>query len=228
MARIDRRAALAGMGMMLVAGSAVMANPRDRLAVDLGPLGLDENIPRQIGEWMVDRSITPVLPSADVQDRLDKLYNSIFSRTYVNASGERIMFMIAYGADQADRMTLAHLPESCYSSQGFEISPTVASHVDLPQRSIGIAKLRTRRGTRVEPVTYWTTVGEYSFNEEVGRRWARARYAFRGIIPDGMLVRVSSINANEDEAFASQARFISQLYGALPAATRDRVFGLPT
>ena len=205
-----------------------MAAPRERLAADLGPLGLEENIPRKIGAWVVDRSIAPVLPSADVQDRLDKLYNSIFSRTYANEAGERVMLMIAYGADQADRMTLAHLPESCYSSQGFEISPTVPSHVDVPQRSLGVVQLQTRKGLRVEPVTYWTTVGEYAFCEEVGRRLARARYALRGIIPDGMLVRISSINPHVQEAFSSHAQFIADLYAAVPAATRNRVFGLTT
>jgi EpsI family protein len=97
--------------------------------------------------------------------------------------------------------------------------------IRLADRSMGIVRLRTRRGVRVEPVTYWTTVGEQAYNEEVGRRWARARYALRGIIPDGMLVRVSSIDENEDQAFALQTAFVEQMYSRLSAPMRARLFG---
>ena len=225
MYRPERRALVSGIALLLTAGIGAAASPRRRLAVELGPLDLERNIPRRMADWTVDQSMVPVLPSADVQERLDQIYNQVFSRTYVDDSGKRIMFLIAYGADQADRMTLAHLPESCYSSQGFEVLPTAPAHVDVASRSLGIVRLRTRKSSRVEPVTYWTTVGEHAFNDEVGRRLARARYALRGIIPDGMLVRVSSIDTDEPTAFRRQAQFVADLYTALPPTLRGRLFG---
>jgi EpsI family protein len=226
MSTLDRRAVIAGIGMLVVAATGAVASPRRHLAEELGPLDLDSNIPREFGTWKTDQSMTPVLPSADLQERLDQLYNSIFSRTYIDASGYRVMFLIAYGADQADRMTLAHLPPSCYSSQGFAVSPTIPASVAVTDRTVGTLRLRTRKGNRIEPVTFWTTVGDQAFTEEVGRRWARARYALLGIIPDGMLVRVSSIDPDEDAAFERQASFVAQMYASLSAPTRLRVFGL--
>lgn len=225
---IDRRAAIAGVSLLLVAGAGAIANPRQHLADQLPPLDFEANIPSKFGNWITDRAMVPVLPAADVQKRLDKLYNLVFSRTYVDTLGRHIMLLIAYGADQADRTTLAHLPPSCYSSQGFEVSPTTLASVAVSERSVDILRIRTRRGTRVEPVTYWTTVGNRAFTEEVGRRWARARYALHGIIPDGMLVRVSSIDTHEAEGFELQSVFIAQLYASLPPPTRARVFGSPS
>jgi len=228
MLHIDRRAALAGIGMLAVAALSAIATPHRHLAAELAPLDLEGNIPRRLGDWKVDLSIVPILPSADVQQRLDQLYNTVFSRTYVDSRGNRIMFLIAYGTDQADRLTLAHLPEGCYSSQGFQVWPTSVATIRSEGRALEVRRLRTRKGLRVEPVTYWTTVGDRAFIDELGRRMARARYALKGIVPDGMLVRVSSIDEHEAEAFERQSDFISALFSGLPAATRVRLFGLPS
>ena len=225
MANIDRRGALAGLGMLVIAATGAAASPRRRLAEELPALDLEAEIPRQFDDWVVDQTIVPILPAPDVQDRLDKLYSHVLSRSYVNSDGNRIMFVIAYGADQADRTTLVHLPQSCYSSQGFSVSAASQVSIAVPGRSVDVVRLSARRGSRVEPITYWTTVGERAYSEEVNRRWARAWYALRGIIPDGMLVRVSSIDANITRAFDLQAFFVARMYANLTMSTRARVFG---
>jgi EpsI family protein len=228
MAWAERRALLAGLAIGLVAAAGVAATPRRHLAQELPPLDLETAVPRQIGSWSMDQTIAPVLPTPDVQAKLENLYNHVLSRTYINEHGERIMFVIAYGADQADRMTLAHLPESCYSSQGFQVSPRTITSIPLPQRDLSVVHLRTSRATRIEPVTYWTTVGNRALVDEVHRRWARARYSLDGIIPDGMLLRVSSIDGNLAPAFERQADFIRQLHSVLAPAVRDRIYGAAT
>jgi EpsI family protein len=221
----DRRAVLGGLALLLTAGMGAAATPRRRLAEELPPLDLEANIPTQFGNWSLDHTIVPVLPAPDVQDKLEKLYNKVLSRTYVNAQGQRIMFVIAYGADQADRMSLAHLPEACYSTQGFEVWPSVPVSVPVNGRPFSLVHLRTRKGARTEPVTYWTTVGDEVLVDEVTRRWVRAKYSLKGIIPDGMLVRVSSIDDHEAEAFQLQVSFVNALYAGLTAPTRARLFG---
>lgn len=227
MVKVERRTFLAGIAMLAAAATSAVANPSRRLASELPPLNLEDNIPRRFGDWHMDQSIAPVLPSPDVQEKLDHLYNTVFSRTYTNPDGMSMMFLIAYGADQADRTTLAHLPEGCYYSQGFDVWPTTTSVVAMPGRNLTIARLRTRKGLRVEPVTYWTTVGDGAFVDELDRRMKRARYALSGIIPDGMLVRVSCIDADEDAAFEAEAAFVAALYAVLKEPTRDRIFGVP-
>jgi len=222
---IDRRAAIGGIALMLAAVAGAGATPTRRLAEELPPLDLEADIPKHFGNWSLDRLVVPVLPAPDVQEKLDALYNKLLSRTYVDNQGSRIMFVIAYGADQADRMTLAHLPEACYSSQGFEVQPAVAVTVPVDRQPFSLVRLQTRKGLRVEPVTYWTTVGDEVLVNEVARRWVRAKYSLKGIIPDGMLVRVSSIDNNEARAFELQALFVSDLYKGIAAPTRARLFG---
>ncbi len=225
MTAVNRRAAVVGIGLLFVTALGVAATPRRRLADEMPALDLESAIPAQLGEWHVDQGIAPVLPAPDVQERLDKLYNKQLLRTYVNSQGQRVMFVIAYGADQADRMTLAHLPEACYSSQGFQVFPTEVASIALGDGQMRIVRLQTKKGPRVEPVSYWTTVGSRTLVDEVGRRWERARYSMLGFIPDGMLVRVSSIDTDPAKAFALHADFIAQLHGALPAPVRERLFG---
>ena len=225
MAQLERRAAIAAIAMLAAAGSAAVANPRRRLANELPPLDLEANVPSRFGAWNLDQAMVPVLPAPDVQERMNKLYNSVLSRTYTNGKGYRIMFLVAYGADQANRETLAHLPEACYPAQGFEIWPRVYASVPVIGGPLEVVRLRTRKGTRVEPVTYWTTVGDRTLVNEVSRRFTQARYSLFGVIPDGMLVRVSSIDDDETGAFEVQSSFVTDLCNGLAPATRARLFG---
>ena len=64
---------------------------------------LETMFPKAFGDWRVDTSMPVILPSPDVQALLDKIYNQVLSRSYVNAKGERIMLSVAYGGDRKRR-----------------------------------------------------------------------------------------------------------------------------
>jgi hypothetical protein len=51
------------------------------------------------------------------------------------------------------------------------------------------------------------------------------RYGLRGIVPDGVLFRVSSIDGNASRAYAIQARFVEEMMRELPLATQARLLG---
>ena len=53
------------------------------------------------------------------------------------------------------------------------------------------------------------------------------REGFAGRIPDGMLVRVSSISKDPAAAYAAQQAFVAELLAAMPAADRVRLAGAP-
>jgi EpsI family protein len=78
---------------------------------------------------------------------------------------------------------------------------------------------------RHEPVTFWFVVGEHIAVTGQQQKLAQLRYGMRGIIPDGMLVRVSSINPDTEAAYRQQARFIADMRAAMPQSARLRVFG---
>ena len=51
-------------------------------------------------------------------------------------------------------------------------------------------------GERVEPVTYWLTVGSQVIQSNLDKRIALIRLGLTGQIPDGLLFRVSSIDGD--------------------------------
>ena len=54
---------------------------------------------------------------------------------------------------------------------------------------------------------------------------AQLSYSTRGIIPDGMLMRVSSIDADSSHAYDVQERLVQALFTAIAPGMRSFVFG---
>ena len=57
------------------------------------------------------------------------------------------------------------------------------------------------------------------------RRLIELQLALTGRVPDGLLVRVSSIDGDPAAAFAAHDRFVADLVAALSAADRARFIG---
>ena len=212
--------------LLMVAGAVAgtWGRPSVHLADQIGKPNLETLFPTAFGSWRVASGQPLILPSPDVQAELDAIYNQVLARTYVNAVGQAIMLTVAYGGDQSDG-TSAHRPEVCYPVQGFAITSNQAGSLRIGQREMGVRRLMARRGSRNEPVTYWVAVGDEVVTTGVGQKLAQMRYGLRGVIADGMLVRVSSIDADMSRAHTLQAGFLEDLSRALDAKSLDRVFG---
>lgn len=223
-----RRKALCICAAMLAsAAGAHVLRPTVHIADQRDGVPLDNVFPKDFGDWRIDTDMPVILPSPEVQEKLDKIYNQTLSRTYRNRlSGERVMLSVAYGGDQSDGMN-AHLPEHCYPSQGFELLSRRADRLDAGGSAMPVRRLVTRMGTRTEPLTYWVVIGERVTIGKTEQKIAQMRYGLRGEIPDGMLVRVSSISAQPEEAFKLQDRFVHDLHEATRPDMVVRVFGHP-
>ena len=92
---------------------------------------------------------------------------------------------------------------------------------------IRYGQLVAKLAGRSEPITYWITVGERISITGTEQKLAQLSYSTRGAIPDGMLVRVSSIDAiaNTNAAYLLQGQFINQLSLVVPSGVRKQVFG---
>ncbi len=211
------------MGAAAVAGE--LMRPTQRLAEQKPRIALEQQVPEAFGEWRLDRSIRPVVPDPSLQAMLDVLYSQTLARTYINARGQRVMLSIAYGSDQSNEATAVHRPEFCYSAQGFRVRGAGTSSLAIGGTHVPVARLVAQLGQRVEPITYWVTLDEAATLPGVGRKLQQIRYGLQGQIPDGMLVRVSSISPVLEESFAMQQRFLEQLHAAVPVAVRTRYFG---
>ena len=211
--------------MVLAAVAGEIMQPTYRLAEHKPRIALESQVPEAFGEWRIDRSIVPVVPDPSLQAMLDVLYSQTLARTYVNKQGQRVMLSIAYGSDQSSEATAVHRPEFCYSAQGFRVQTLEKSTLKIQGTEVPVARLVGILGQRVEPITYWVTLDEAATLPGFGRKMQQIRYGLRGQIPDGMLVRVSTISASNADAFSVQQRFLEQMYAAVPAEVRTRYFG---
>jgi EpsI family protein len=137
------------------------------------------------------------------------------------------MLSIAYGKNQSKALEL-HVPEICYPAQGFALLHKRKFLLNLSGNSILATRLQTNLDQRFEPVTYWTVVGDQITTNALEKRLTEMRYAMHGQIPDGMLVRVSSIDKNSDKAYALQSSFARDLIQAISPDHRSRFAGKST
>lgn len=212
--------------MMTALAGAHAWRPTQRLADTRPKVELETLFPKSFGEWTVDDRMPVQLISPDTQQVLDKIYNQTLSRTYVNHQGERIMLSVAYGGDQSDA-TRAHRPEVCYPAQGFEILSQRNGSIDVGGRALPVRQLLSRLGGRVEPISYWIMVGDQVVLSGTQQKLAQLSYSTRGTVPDGMLVRVSSIDPDPEKAYRVHQRFVAEMLPAIAAGQRTQVFGTP-
>ncbi len=195
-----------------------------RLADSRPRVDLETLFPKQCGDWHVDTRLPVQLVSPDTQAMLAKIYNQTLERTYIEPNGGRVMLSVAYGGDQSDA-TRAHRPEVCYPAQGFAVRDQSAAAITVAGNELRARRLVAVLGGRIEPITYWIVVGEQVATSGTQQKLAQLSYGAQGIVADGMLVRVSSIDADSGHAYAIHQRFLDALGTALPSSQRARVMG---
>ena len=208
-----------------VAVGAIAARPSTK-AVDKGlSISLEKTVPRSFGDWTELPETNTEVVNPQAQEYLNKLYSQILTRTYVDRNGYRIMLSMAYGDDQRGGLK-AHKPEQCYPAQGFKLTKIEDGAVTTAFGDIEVRRLNTSLGKRVEPVTYWLTVGDRVIKNGIDKRLAEIRLGLTGQIPDGLLFRVSSIDPDSARAFALQQKFIADMMAAVPGEARRQLSGL--
>lgn len=214
-----------GLCMFAAAGMALALKPTAKLADGEAQVNLETLIPKQAGDWKLDETVATLLVTPELQKVIDETYSQTLTRTYVNGTGKRIMLSVAYGGSHGEGMQ-THRPEVCYPAQGFQVvkdpRPAVLNtqYGDLP-----IKRLVAAQGPRNEPITYWVVVGDQQTQFGLRMKLAQMRYTLTGVVPDGMLVRVSSIDPDEAGAYDNQTDFIRSMLAAMRDDERERITG---
>jgi len=208
----SRRDLLFGGAALLAAGTAYARMPRKRLMV-IGENQLDKIVPLRIGAWDYVEASGLVLPPPDQLAHL--LYDQQVARTYTADNQLPIMLLMAYGSSQSGMLQI-HRPEICYPASGFRLTATHATRIGLGDgHAIPARQFIAHSDTRTEHVLYWTRIGELLPVSWTQQRLAVIRNNLEGYVPDGLLVRVSTISEN-----------VAQAQDALETFTRTMLAGL--
>ncbi|WP_338152852.1 exosortase B [Herbaspirillum aquaticum] len=218
--RISARAALLLMlPMTLAQGVALWMTP-EPLVVGTPP-NMEALVPKRFAGWVevpspylqVDLSV-----GEPGQTSNERPYDAVAMKTYRNAEGEQVMLALAYARQQRQEVKI-HRPEICYEAQGFRQLSHDLARFDLP----GVADVEGDRflmqnKNRIEAVSYWIHIGDAFPRGGLDTRMKLLRDGLEGKVPDGILVRASSLMndpAEADEAYRLQEDFLRDFVAAL-------------
>jgi EpsI family protein len=213
-----------GIAMLVTAGLALALTPPDRVAAKAPRPDLDAMIPSQFADWKQEGTLDQIMVNPEKKQFEATVYDQTLARLYVNGKNQRVMLSIAYGGSYGKEMQ-PHRPEVCYPSQGFTVAKENQPEViQTPYGELQVKRL-VATGPRTEPITYWIVVGDSQTRFGLKMRLLHLRYSLTGQIPEGMLVRVSSVGEDDREAYRMQENFIQGLVAAVSDKDRPRVVG---
>ena len=206
-ARATRREFLVGGALVATAALCVAATPRRTAPLGEGR-SLDKLIPDRVGPWTASTYDPILIPQGDTGE--GSTYDKVVSRYYTSPTQSPVMFLIAYGAEQAGETQL-HRPEACYPAAGFSLQdrPDVVLHV--PGANITARSLTAVATGRTDQILYWTRIGNEFPRSSFDQRLSVLRQTLHGSIPDGVLVRISIESADPQAADKTIAYFANAL-----------------
>lgn len=219
-----RRSVLIAGSMATVAAATAAARHVLSDGQKASPPQLVRIVPREFAGWR-ELATPATVVSAQTQEMLQSIYNEILARVYAASDGYQVMLSIAYGGDQRGVLR-AHKPEVCYPAQGFKLIDSADTLLATDHGPIPARTLRTVLGPRNEPVMYWFAYAGRTSASAWERRLQSLRLTLTGQVPDGLLFRVSSIDADAPRAWARQGDFVRALLGACTPTARARLAGL--
>lgn len=187
-------------------------------------IGLASLAPTHFGAWRTDANSLSVMPIVQENNAIAGAYDEVIHRTYVNHQGTRIMLVLAYGSRQMGA-TRSHRQELCYRSQGASIEGLQRGAIALAGQHLPVMRMHTVFDTRSEPVTYWFTMGRRTAVTPLELLIAQLRVGLAGQVPDGLLIRVSSLSRDPGKAFTLHDAFVRAWLAALKPTQRWRIAG---
>lgn len=210
--------------MLLSASLGAALRPTLFLADELPTVKLSTMVPTAFGDWRELPGTFAQIIDPQQKETLERIYSETLTRTYVNSQGYRIMLSIAYGKNQNKGLEL-HSPEVCYPAQGFTLTGREKTNLNILGQSIPSTRIQTTLGQRFEPVTFWTAIGDTVTTSTLQKRMVEFKYAMTRRIPDGFLVRVSSIDRDTDAAYSIQTEFANAMIAAIRPEDQRRFVG---
>ena len=175
--------------------------------------------PDRVGNWVSRKTSEVVLPP---QDDSNKLYENLETRVYEANGLPTIMLLVAYSSIQQNDIQV-HRPEVCYPASGFPIISERSVDLRVANRTIAAKMIRAQRGAMVERIVYWVRVGDKFPIDWVGQRIAMATANLEGVVPDGVLVRISALEEPSADVSDVLQSFTNAFLEQSSARMRDKI-----
>ncbi len=115
---VTRRDVLIGLGCLRAPGRGPMRCVPGAMSSSWATRSWTSSSRASLPGWS-ERPSNAIVAPAEENSLAARLYNQSLARLYVNAAGEGVMLVIAYGNTQSDSLQL-HRPEVCYPAFGFD------------------------------------------------------------------------------------------------------------
>jgi EpsI family protein len=218
---LDRRSLIVG-GCLAALGGFAYAMAPNSVAEAISDTDFRKMLPTRAGLWTAERSAELILPAEDALSA--KLYENLETLIYHGSDVPGIMFLIAYSSVQKNDVH-AHRPEVCYPAAGFPIIHNQPLRIKLPTRDVDARYLIAARGDDFEHIVYWVRVGNSFPISWQQQRVDMAVANISGVIPDGVLVRASTITDSRRYENTGVRDFLSAISSVLNPIGNRIFFG---
>ena len=192
---------------------------------------LEEMLPKQFGAWKAAPAaytLADITPNRDGSPEKE-IYDQTALRTYRGPDGTTVMLAVAWGRRQSQEVKI-HRPELCYTAQGFKVTDKQSVVLRMGDRDVHATRMVTRNSQRLEPVTYWIRLGDSFSKGPVDTRLTILKQGLLGNVPDGILVRVSTVSQGGrdlESEFKTQQMFLSDLLDTMSNDGKAIMVGNP-
>jgi len=105
-----------------------------------------------------------------------------------------------------------HRPDVCYDTGGFRVFDAEDVRLEVASGvTIGARRFHATRDDRDEHVLYWTRIGNAFPTNLDSQRLFMLKEGLRGLIPDGVLVRASTLGGTDVTAQQTLSLFAREL-----------------
>ena len=216
---LDRRNALFAGLCAAAFGTAEFLRPRTFIRYAPRAKKLEESVPRSFGKWRSQFDPSLVVPPNE-SSLTARLYEDLLMRRYVDEdTGLEVFLLAAYGGTQTEDLQL-HRPESCYPAVGLPITGRQTTPFRFGERQIPAVNLLSKLPGRIEEILYWSRIGDVFPTTASAQRSEKLRFAMQGLIPDGMLVRFSTVRRAQHHAHSDLRQFATELLTAMTETER--------
>jgi EpsI family protein len=155
------------------------------------------------------------------EDELENtLYSNMLTRVYSDGQSPPVMLLLAQNGSQTGFLQV-HRPEICYTAGGYQISAVTPHPISLGWTVVRANRMDATAGGATEHVIYWTRVGNQIPSSWTAQKWAVAEQNLMGVIPDAILVRISTVSADATAALSTIDEFVRALLSSVQPAMRS-------